>query len=147
MPTHMYKIRPSRYFAILLLLMFGGAVLVFNSLEIPWWLKLIVSIPLLLGLAGSLRRYALLLSTKSVHKISLMTDGDWCFENRQNRQFRGRLQGDSVVTSYVLILNLKCEKRPKRVSCVVFRDGLSPSEYRQLKVYLLARQKSMDSKR
>jgi len=46
----------------------------------------------------------------------------------------GRLEADTLVTPWIVILNLKLPSR--RLALPIFRDAVDPESFRQLRVYL-----------
>ena len=72
-------------------------------------------------------------TSNRVHGLSLAAGGDW--EVLMDGQaIPGRLEADTLVTPWIVILNLKLPSR--RLALPIFRDAVDPESFRQLRVYL-----------
>lgn len=65
--------------------------------------------------------------------LTLTPGGDW--EVLMNgKATTGRLEADTLVTPWLVILNLRMPSR--RLALPIFRDAVDPESFRQLRVYL-----------
>lgn len=72
-------------------------------------------------------------TSNRVYGLSLAPGGDWEVL-MDGRAIPGRLEADTLVTPWIVILNLKLPSR--RLALPIFRDAVDPESFRQLRVYL-----------
>lgn len=133
MLAHEFNLQPSRYFLSIFILIFALTILVMWMLTLPLWMKLIgVSAVTLYG-HHIYRRYVVLNTPDAVTHIRYQA-GDWQIVTSKGLQ-KVDLCGDSVLTNVVSILRFKGSEK-QYGTCIVFRDSLELSSYRELLLVL-----------
>ena len=135
-------IRPSRYLALFLLLLHGGALLVVMNLLVPLPVQLSLVGVCVLSFIYNLRLHALRLSPQAIIRLWQQEDGQWQLMNRQGQTFSGTLLGDSYLAQHILVLNFKIPHKRFITPLVLFSDALASKEFRRLRVHLITSRKS-----
>lgn len=136
-------LRPSLWFAGLLLLTHAILLAIIPPLSLPLLAKLFLSLGVIMSLAWSLRVHALRMVGSAVVRIWQEEGGDWMLMDKQGYTERGHLLGDSFVGQRLVILNFKMDTRRLMKPVVLFFDALAVQEFRRLRVYLLTTRKSI----
>lgn len=82
-----------------------------------------------------LRRYALLQSPSSIISLRFKGQQTWMI-TLKNETVAAELQGSSIVTNKIVILNFKRPEKRFPLPAIILRDSLPPDKYRQLLVLL-----------
>jgi hypothetical protein len=131
MRDHVFNLRPSMYGrAILLFVMTTSlALILFLPLMLVYQLILLI----LLSCYGIYiaRRLGIMTSTR----LNYRQDGTWLWQSA-NQVIVGKLRGDSTITTYVIILRFQSKEWRFPINCIVFRDSLDETSYRQLLMLL-----------
>jgi hypothetical protein len=129
MPNVHIKLKPSKQFFILLLMVLIGAVFIIFNLPILNWLKiLLIVVSLLYGLKIFWKNI-FLRHKNSILGLSHDADG-WKIHLREGI-FPAELKGGTV-SSWVSVFLFTHSK--KSFECVIWNDSLKKDEYRRLKV-------------
>ena len=103
---------------------------------------------LLLPLTGSLvfhlRRHAWLADTRSVVAIDLSDRLECEAEERNGRRIAGSVLGTSFVAPWLVVINLKVERRLFARAIVVMPDAVDRETFRALRVWLRWRRAALD---
>lgn len=135
MPSHVFKLKPSKYYLILLSVTVLVCFSIIVYLPLAPWLRGL-SLVLLLGYGGyTLRTGVLLRGQQSITSIRFMPDGRWQVAMSGVTQ-ELVLRGDSTVTTGVSVLRFQRLTGFWPHSCVIFRDSLGRERYRELLVVL-----------
>lgn len=128
------KLALSKQFIFIISLLTMGSLGIIGSLSLSFFYKTIL-MGLVFFYSGYLFwRYGLLRHKKSVLNLSISQKG--IFVTTRSKHFWAELCGDSVVTTWVLVLRLKRENKIFKYVCVIFKDALDHQTYRQLRVAL-----------
>ena len=133
------ELHPSRYLLSLLLLIHAGAILLLLPLSIPWWVKLLGVILLLVNFCVSVRQYVARRSQQAIIKASVNEQGQWFVTLRQGNTHPAKLLPHSYCSQWCVILRLtvQLENKAKRRAIVIMPDSVSASVFRRLRSYLL----------
>lgn len=126
-------LHPSRYLLGVLLLSHIIVMLVLLHLPIKWWAIILVECCIVGSFIHSVRRYISRHSLTSVIKVWCDQYGQWHLLNRANQQQRVNLLGDSINSSYLVLLNFRSIEDKKKQSVLIFKDAVSPSDFRRLR--------------
>jgi toxin CptA len=131
-----YTLRPSRRLGALLILLGAGASVAL------WLLPLALPVSLMLSvvIAGwALYRWHLDAKLRSMNScVALRLEGDEAVVMvlRDGRHVPGRLSATSLITPFLVILNVSPEARRLRRSLVLLPDCMSRQNFRRLRVAL-----------
>jgi hypothetical protein len=128
-------VKPSRYFASLLLTLHLGSVLVAYLSNIHWLVKWALFALIAASLLYYWMRDVSLRLPFSWRGI-LLNGNDVAVLTQANSKLTGMLSGTSLVFSYFVVLRVKLDGHYFSTSRVVFRDALNLETFRQLCVYL-----------
>lgn len=131
-----YRLLSSRLLIILLLLLAAGALVCLWLLPLP--------VPVLLTLTvfvSCWAGYHLLLDAKlrlgrSCVAFRLEKEGTIVLVLRSGRHLQGRMQQGSLVTPYLVILNVVLDEHRGRRSLLILPDAMSADSFRRLRVVL-----------
>ncbi len=133
--TWQSAVKPSRYFAVLLLTLHLGSVLVVYLTSIILIAKSVMWLLIASSLCYHMMRDVGLRLPFSWREISL-TQNEVTIVTQDGSKLTGLLSDKSVVFGGFVILLVKLEGRYFTVARVIFRDALTPEIFRQLCVYL-----------
>lgn len=130
-----YNIHSSWVLAMILVIVFFGACLM--VMVVPSvWVKLVLCFALLVALVAYLRRYAFLTASSSVKR--LVFDGCGCLlAFVDGNEYRGIVEGSSVVSKFMVIINIGSARFAKSHSVVIMPDSMDKNSFRRLKRLLL----------
>lgn len=80
-------------------------------------------------------RYISLTHPSVIHVIRRQITGEWLLINKRGDVINATLEGDSVITNFLIIMNFK-RKDKKTSSVVLFPDALGQENFRRLSVIL-----------
>lgn len=83
-------------------------------------------------------KYLLFLIPSAITQLWHQTDGSWLLLLKNGQLISTHLQGDSLITRVVIILNFKAIGRYKFYNVLVWPDSLAEATFRRLQVSLLA---------
>lgn len=133
MAANFYRLKPSYYLAILLLVIHGGAIACLCFLPWPWWTKLLLSLACLMSFVTLFCQHVLLNNPRSV--IEFWQDTHcWQLRNNRGEVSRLNLADDSMCTRYFVLLNFTAlNKKKKKISLIILPDSLNAKDFRQLR--------------
>lgn len=149
-----YQIQKSKLLASMIIVIHAGPLVLLFYLDIPWWNQILLSSWFLINLFFCNQRYISLKAAKSIVEFWQNDNGTWQLGNGNQENFPATLSGSSTVTNLVIILNFNLIEnnqaeptKPKMFkllrkilncnlehSLIIFRDALTPDEFRKLKV-------------
>jgi hypothetical protein len=128
------RLRPSRWLALLLLVMHGGALALLPTAAMPPWLAFALAFAVVGSLFHTLTTYALLRSKRSVVHVIWEDEQHWTLLYRDGTAHAAELAPGLFVHPHAVLLNFRTE-RGKR-SVVMLPDSVDPATYRQLRARL-----------
>lgn len=129
-----FKLQPSRYLAVILIVAHGAALAALFPLTLPAWSKVVLALLMLFGLAYHLRRDAWLSAPSS--GTALMLEGDRVvLSTRGGKQLAGKVLRDSLVTPLITVLNVLPQGARFARSVIILPDSLDAESFRQLRVW------------
>ncbi len=140
MVEQQFILHPSRYFMGLLLLLHIGAMLLVITLPLKWWAYLLIALILFVSLIYQIQKHIYYRYAKSIKGLIANKGKNWTLIQRNQKSLTGILQGDSVITRHLLILNFKVSLEKDHYvkrSVIIFNDALSVSAFRQLRLLCL----------
>ena len=102
----------------------------------PWWAALPGFAVILYGMIGFLLRDARLASKQSCVAFRLEGQDAIVLILRNGMHLQGRVSADSLVTPYLVILNVKVGERRGVRSVPVLSDAMGADSFRRLRVAL-----------
>jgi hypothetical protein len=133
-------LRPSRYLMGGLLLLHIAALMVVLALALQWWAIVSIAIILSVSLMVNIQKYVGFQFKNSIHQLSTLNGTQWTLTQKNQQVIEASIMGDSVVTSYLLILNFVA-KNKKKYSVIILRDMVSAQEFRATHLLLRNRAK------
>lgn len=134
--TILFKLQPSRICLSLLLSVYSLVILIVHLLPIAEWAEVLFVILLLCALFYYLRRDAWLSLPSSPVAVRI-ADNEIILLARDGTELSGSLQGNSVVTPLLTVLNILPKGMKRTRSVVIFPDSLGAERFRELRVLLL----------
>ena len=132
---HYFTFHPSRQLVLCILLGHGIAVGSLVFLPMPKAALVLLLIVLTLSAIYYVLRDAQLILSGACVALRL-EDDRVVLVNRNGDQLRGQLLPSSVITPYILILNIALENRRGRKNVVLMSDSMDAEVFRQLRVTL-----------
>lgn len=132
-----YTLRPSRLLALTLLLLCAATLAVVWSLPWPLLLRMLLSLAILLWAGYHLRLDARLRMPHSCVAFRLEDDGQSVLVLRNGVHVPSRIVADSLVTPYLVILNVELAERRAKRSLVILPDAMGAERFRHLRVALM----------
>ena len=120
----------------LLLSVYSLAILIVYLLPIAEWASVVLVILLVCALLYYLRRDAWLSLPSSPVAVRI-ADNEIILLARDGTELGGSLQGNSVVTPMLTVLNILPKGAKRTRSVVIFPDSLDAGRFRALRVLLL----------
>lgn len=131
-----YKLRLSGLLTLLFLLLSIASVISVWMLPLPKVASLILTIVLLCWLVYRCVLDANLRMGWSCVAFRLEDDEKVVLVLRDGRQLSGLVSDDSVVTPYIVILNVLLGEQSGRRSLLILRDGMGKESFRLLRIAL-----------
>lgn len=130
------SLKPSRYLAAVLALGHLAALACVALVPLPLWLKISLSVVLLVSLMRSLTRDANLSTPASIIELACDREGSVYVKTRNGKEFEARVLGSSFVASYLTVVLLKPHASRRVRAALVLPDAVNPELFRQLRVWL-----------
>ncbi|MDO9470690.1 MAG: hypothetical protein Q7J23_08220 [Nitrosomonas sp.] len=105
-------------------------------LELPLGIQAIAAAALVFSLIYYLRQDALLTANDAVEFFELSSEMQCTLTTRSGESMGCSILGDTFVTPYLTVLNLKPSGKFLTRSVVILPDGIDVEEFRQLRVWL-----------
>jgi toxin CptA len=130
-----FQLRPSYLLAAVLCVAHGTVIAILAVLPLPPWSRLAL-VPLVLASAvHHVRRDALLRAASSGTALQLKGDGA-VLTTRAGNELVCKVLGDSFVTPYLTVLNLRPEGARFAHALIILPDSLETESFRRLRVRL-----------
>lgn len=130
-----FDLKPSVYFVIFFSCLLCLALGVLFSLHCYFIGKILAIIFTLVYGSFVLGQYGLLQGSAAIIAIRRLVDGRWLLSS-EHQSYEAKLCGESTVTNMVSVLLFRVDKKITPKVCIVFKDSLSPDQYRKLMVTL-----------
>lgn len=127
--------RPSRVLAVMLALVHLGAVSCIVALPVSAWIRGPAVVAVLLSLARYLWRGWSGRDSETVRALYWAPDGAWMVTDASGRRHPAILNGETFVSPFLTILNLKLHDGSGR-SVVLLPDSIEPRRLRRLNARL-----------
>jgi hypothetical protein len=127
-----FRVQPSRILSGLFLALYASALWIWLTVPLLFWLRA-------LGIAWGARLFwygwQSQVRLKAAHSILAIWHqaGNWHLMTLQDEVITAKLCGDSVSTSYGMILNFKPILADGRLSILIAQDSLTSDEFRKLR--------------
>lgn len=136
MPPLLLELQSSRIFAVILIFIYGGALICLNLSSISIWLKIILTLFITVSFLMSLNKFILFKSAEAIMSIKTDKKNQWSLIKRSGEVVSARLYGDSICTRWLVILNFRLYDVNKRLSLLIFSDSADAEAFRRLRAYL-----------
>ena len=128
---------PSRYFMGMLLLLHVAAMTAILTLPLSWWAYLLIAVVLMCSLYYYITKYIYFKFRFSIKQFQYLDNNDWQLKQKNGNVLQATLEGDSVVTSFLCVLNFNIRKDglfSSKRSIIVFKDSLQNPGFRRLRL-------------
>lgn len=131
-----YKLRPSGLLTLLFLLLSIASVISVWMLPLPTFAPLVLTIALLCWLVYRCVLDANLRMGRSCVAFRLEDREQIVLVLRDGRQLSGQVSDDSIVTPYLVILNVLLKEQSRRRSLLILPDVMGNESFRLLRIAL-----------
>jgi uncharacterized membrane protein AbrB (regulator of aidB expression) len=131
-----YKLRSSRFLVLLVVSLGVGSLLSLWKLPLPVGLLFAVSVVVLSWAGYSLMLDAKLRMEKSCVSFRLENQEEIVLVLRCGSHMPGRVLTNSVVTPYIVIMEVVLDEQLGRRSILILPDAMSPESFRHLRTAL-----------
>lgn len=129
-------LQPSRQLALILAAAGIAACAAVLSLPLSGWQRLGVIVPIAAATLYHVLRDALLRMPRSVVAIEVGAQGEFRCQARNGDWQGAAVQGDSFVTTWLTVLNLRVEGERRRRHALLLSDSADTEMLRRLRVWL-----------
>lgn len=137
-------LKPSSRLVIMLSLAHLVAAGLLWPLALPWSVKVVIIVLLIISLGHYLRQDALRTASNAVIAFELSEAMQCTLTTRSGETMACIILGSTFVTSYLTVLNLRAEGKFFTYSIVILPDSIDTEEFRQLRVWLRWRWRKTD---
>jgi hypothetical protein len=130
-----FELKPSRYLAMLFMVMYGGATVILIQLALPTWVKIILVYWCCGSFICQLYQQVWRNHPNAIVKFWKTESGEWFLQNNKQQVWTATLCADSVCTLYFVLLNFKSTHTKKRCSVVILPDSLDSVCFRHLQIF------------
>lgn len=131
-----FKLIPSKLYLVMMSMLLGSSALILLCLPISIWMKLAGMILLTIYAIVAMQRYAYLSSRQSIKAIQFdRTLKRWMVYTNADT-YSTTLCGDSILTTWVMVLRFRLPNRWWPISCLIFKDSLTSQQFRELAILL-----------
>lgn len=123
--------RSSRHLALILLFLHGAALSVVVVLSAPAWVHLVLSLAVIVNFYSTFNVHVLGRGKLAILSLVWDGEGDWNLFTAAGEQLTARLQENSYVHPYLVILNFLIPKRGRR-SVILLPDSLDRPTMKKL---------------
>jgi hypothetical protein len=136
-----FRLKPSYYLAILLLIIHGGAIACLWLLPWPWWTKFLLVLAALMSFITLFCQHVLLNNPRSIVEFWQQNGGHWQLRDNLSEVKTAKLADNSICTRYFVLLNFNYlgKQHVPRSSILVLSDSLTEHDFRQLRRQLKSR--------
>jgi hypothetical protein len=130
-----FRLNPSYYLAIVLLIIHGGAIACLYVLPWPWWTRLFLALACVMSFVILFRQHVLLNDPRSVIEFWQKNSGHWQLRDNLAQIKTAKLADTSICTRYFVLLNFRClnKQQPHHISVLVLSDSLNAADFRHLR--------------
>ncbi|MDQ8039159.1 MAG: protein YgfX [Rickettsiella sp.] len=138
MTVKFFRLKPSNYLAVLLLVIHGGAIACLWVLPWPWWSKLLLALACLMSFIALFRQHVLLNNPRSVIEFWQQNGSHWQLRDNLAEIKPAKLADNSICTRYFVLLNFSYlnKQQPQHISVLVLSDSLHEQDFRRLRCQL-----------
>lgn len=130
------QLKPSYRLAVLLAAAHVATAAGVLVLDLPLELRMVVTCVILLSLAATVQRSALLRTRDAIVALEWNEDGPVNFQTRDGFWHAARLLPTTFVTPFLTVIDLRTQGRPRIRHVVMMADSADDAEYRRLRVRL-----------
>ncbi len=134
--------KPSKIASLLLTLMSLGALSIVMLLSLPWLIKLVLSMMIVVSASYAVCRHGLLLLPWACVALKINSKNELQLVRKDGRALRVIVQPDSVVTPYLTVFNSQLDdgaswqQRLFVQHVIILTDAVDAEHYRQFRVWL-----------
>lgn len=123
--------RSSRHLALLLLFLHGVALSAITILSAPAWVHIALSLAVIFNFYSTFNVHVLGRGKLAILSLVWNGEGDWSLLTARGEQLSAKLQDNSYVHPYLVILNFLIPKRGRR-SVILLPDSLDRNTMKKL---------------
>jgi len=128
-------IQPSKKLTRLLVFMHLGAMLCIGLSTSPLWLQLLAYSINFYSAYINIKRHSLLQHPLAIREIWTNATGEWYLRAQNGKVYTVHLQGDTLLTSSLVILNFKRSDSRFGISVILFPDAVETTTFRRMRSY------------
>jgi hypothetical protein len=136
MPKINLEIRTSFWLLLLLIGLHLGAAIAVIVSTVSYFKPLFICM-IFVSLLVNLRKFVWLVSQIAIVSIRELPDGDWQLIDRKGFHRQAKLRGNSLRTTFLIILNFAVPGKRLGLSVPIFVDAIGADQFRRLSVHLL----------
>ena len=123
--------RPSRYLAAAMIVLYGATLVLLMLYALPWWLKSLIATAIMASFWFSWRRHVILSSPKAVTEVQ-WTGDEWRVYTAPGRETAASLLGTTFVHHRFLVLNFKVPGERWIWPVLILPDSTEADYFRRL---------------
>lgn len=128
--------KPSYWLAAILSLVHLATASLLWLLTLPWGIKAIIVVILIISLIYYLKQDALLTANNAVVAFALSDEMQCIVTTKSGKSMACSVMSNTFVAPYLIVLNLKLTETFFACSVVILPDSIDVEEFRQLRVWL-----------
>jgi toxin CptA len=128
--------KASRLFIVFLTVSHLTAIAVLFPLELTLWVKISITITLVVSLLVSLKKQPGRVGERGVQTLTWEADGDWLLETTEGESLTTTLHESTYVHPWFIVLNFREAHKRGLLSFVLAPDALDAETFRALRVRL-----------
>ena len=126
------ELKTSYILLTLLLFIHIGAVFCLWITAFALWIKLLVMSLVLFSLYYTILNHVFHCHHYSIDQLQQQADGSWLLYQHNGDCTVGELMGNSLVTTFICILNFKVYERFQPIAVIIVPDAVATADFRRL---------------
>lgn len=106
--------------------------------NISWFISVGLTIVILIVSIRSNHRFVFLAHPHSVKELTFR-EKCWFLRLANHKEIRVKVVGDILINTFIIVLNLRDQSGGKTYPLVLFKDAISPTKHRRLRMLLKVR--------
>src|ERR1700722_17543578 len=99
-PNKVFELSFSLYGLLVLAMLHLGAILIIRVIGLPWWVKLLLVIMVIINFVHISSRQIFRSTKKAIINLKTCTQNTWLLQNREGVFISAVLRGESICTLY-----------------------------------------------
>lgn len=120
-----------------LIVVHAGAVVLLGVTTLPFWAQLLIAASVLVSVWHAFSRYVILRGADAITGLHCDGTNQWRVRFRAGHSAPATILPSSYVHPWLVVLNLRINKRGRCRSSILLRDNIDAQAFRRLRVRLL----------